>query len=983
MAALPLVSILTPTYNRRHFIARYLRYVRSQNYRGPLEILIADDGESIGDLLQGDPRIRYFHLSEKTPIGAKRNLLADEARGEFLVHMDDDDFYPENRVSHAIARLESGDCLIAGASEHYFYHVLEDRISVSGPFGPNHSVASAMAYHRDYLARHRFDDRAEAQEEPAFTDGFTAPMVQLDPRSTILGIVHRANTWDKRNTSLKPTDLKLKDFVRDMDDRRFYRSRLPKLVLAAAEPVSPVPEPAMPEMEDTDFLPSAEDALHAAHAALMAGQLGNAERHAKVALAQHPDGAEIHQLLGEIRLRAGRIDEAETSFEHAARLFPGLGLPFTRLATLRWRRYQPAMSPRPADPARPRLQMSSLGSRGRFGNQLLQYGYARLYADRQGLELETPDWLGRDLYGLDDPLPGMMLEPLDESEADFGALLRGDSRHTLEGRDISGYFCWSSGAWGAVSEAFRSLFCLVPCLDQPLASEFSRLTANAGICVALHLRRGDFGQGRFWVAPVEWYLDWLQTLWPQLDRPCLYLATDAPELAERFADYQPILAADVQAVLPGIEFLVDHYWLGRADYLAISNSSFSFTAAMLNPGLQGAVRPDPVLRRLVDFDPWDAPVLLDPPRAPEALGPVERDLLGRIQDATALVLHVGRICSPWTNEVRASLPRLPVYETDGLTPLDDLRPDLPVPHIAHLRIESVSTLEHWLQGARKTLAHARIDCIEFTMRGESIGRAIAAVLEWGYRLFAVDPGELRGIPEGRIRQPGKYLLIHQRLLDPPPQAGEPLIDLQAEAARHGVCLAGRGVLHVGAHEGRESAYYRHLGMAPIVMIEANPEVYQRLVSAVVGQPDVIPVQRAVSDQTGTVELHLASFDQSSSLLPMNKHTTVYPDICPTGTVSVMASRLDDLVTELGFLTEAFAVLHIDVQGAEQQVLNGAEAVLAAVDLVSVEVNFAELYQGGADIEGIEGFLQERGFRRVALSSPYHSTWGDALYLRQV
>jgi hypothetical protein len=98
-------------------------------------------------------------------------------------------------------------------------------------------------------------------------------------------------------------------------------------------------------------------------------------------------------------------------------------------------------------------------------------------------------------------------------------------------------------------------------------------------------------------------------------------------------------------------------------------------------------------------------------------------------------------------------------------------------------------------------------------------------------------------------------------------------------------------------------------------------------------------------------------------------------------VTVQSNPLDDIVSELGLRPELFAVLHIDVQGAEMLVLRGAEAVLAAVDLVSVEVNFEELYRGGAQIEDVEDWLGARGFSRIALSSAYHPTWGDALYLR--
>lgn len=237
---LPLVSILTPTFNRRAFIGQYLRYIRQQDYRGPLEVLIADDGDDpIEDLLRGYTQIRYLRMSDRQPLGYKRNLLATEARGEVMVHMDDDDFYPSNRVSHAVDRLLASDRLIAGSSEHYFYVPHEDRVVVSGPFHDNHAVASTMAYRRAYLADHRFVDADLAQEEPAFTDNFSAAMVQLDPRSTILGIVHARNTWDKRGSAMRPTAFKLKDFVRDQDDRRFYRRRVSQL--QAGTGASPLP----------------------------------------------------------------------------------------------------------------------------------------------------------------------------------------------------------------------------------------------------------------------------------------------------------------------------------------------------------------------------------------------------------------------------------------------------------------------------------------------------------------------------------------------------------------------------------------------------------------------------------------------------------------------------------------------------------------------------------------------------------------------
>lgn len=67
------------------------------------------------------------------------------------------------------------------------------------------------------------------------------------------------------------------------------------------------------------------------------------------------------------------------------------------------------------------IATSSLGAIGRFGNQVFQYAFAALYADRHGLALETPDWIGRRLFGRRD-LPLSRPRPVVlETEFDAGA----------------------------------------------------------------------------------------------------------------------------------------------------------------------------------------------------------------------------------------------------------------------------------------------------------------------------------------------------------------------------------------------------------------------------------------------------------------------------------------------------------------------------------------------------------------------------------
>ena len=102
--ALPLVSVVTPTYNRRKFLPSLIECYKSQTYKGPMEWVILDDGEDcVKDVFDtcGVP-VHYIRHESKLLIGAKRNILNRESKGDIIVAMDDDDFYFPDRVSHVV-----------------------------------------------------------------------------------------------------------------------------------------------------------------------------------------------------------------------------------------------------------------------------------------------------------------------------------------------------------------------------------------------------------------------------------------------------------------------------------------------------------------------------------------------------------------------------------------------------------------------------------------------------------------------------------------------------------------------------------------------------------------------------------------------------------------------------------------------------------------------------------------------------------------
>tara|TARA_B100001175_G_C19419644_1_gene595426 strand:+ start:404 stop:1177 length:774 start_codon:yes stop_codon:yes gene_type:complete len=230
----PFVSICTPTYNRRHFIPQLIKCFKNQNYPKQLmEWIIVDDGEdSVEDLFKDVECVKYFRVEEKMKLGRKRNFMHEKTKGEIIVYMDDDDYYPPDRVNHAVNRLRAVPrAMAAGSSIVYIYFNDLDKIYQFGPYGPMHATAGTFAFKRELLKETRYDDNAELAEEKHFLKNYTVPLVQLDPMKAILVFAHQYNTFDKRRLLVNPhpnfvreTKLKPKLFIRDKEMRDFYIS---------------------------------------------------------------------------------------------------------------------------------------------------------------------------------------------------------------------------------------------------------------------------------------------------------------------------------------------------------------------------------------------------------------------------------------------------------------------------------------------------------------------------------------------------------------------------------------------------------------------------------------------------------------------------------------------------------------------------------------------------------------------------------------
>jgi len=172
----PTVSIVIPTYNRKDFHDLIFRNWDSIDYpREKMELLILDDspGAIIPDFAKNHKQIRYIIHPKKLPIGHKRNLLCKYARNEYIVHMDDDDWYEKTSVACRIRillefqkKIKRDGCF--GCTKVLCLDLISNQMfeafdkSVTGD--PATLSESTMAYSKRYWEQQKWEDGSKYAE---------------------------------------------------------------------------------------------------------------------------------------------------------------------------------------------------------------------------------------------------------------------------------------------------------------------------------------------------------------------------------------------------------------------------------------------------------------------------------------------------------------------------------------------------------------------------------------------------------------------------------------------------------------------------------------------------------------------------------------------------------------------------------------------------------------------------------------------------
>jgi glycosyltransferase involved in cell wall biosynthesis len=197
--ALPRVSCIMPTADRREFVTQAIRCFLRQDYPHA-ELLIVDDGvHPVADCVPPNDRLRYVRLDARHTVGAKRNLACTQASGDLILHWDDDDWYPSSRIRRQVAALLQRRADLCGTSRLMFFDP-----STDGAWEYHYDAAgvrwvagTSMLYRKSFWEQHRFPDVQVGEDAHFVWRGAAGAVLDMQDRTLCVAMVHGKNTSPK------------------------------------------------------------------------------------------------------------------------------------------------------------------------------------------------------------------------------------------------------------------------------------------------------------------------------------------------------------------------------------------------------------------------------------------------------------------------------------------------------------------------------------------------------------------------------------------------------------------------------------------------------------------------------------------------------------------------------------------------------------------------------------------------------------------
>lgn len=141
MRSTPLISIIVPVFNAEVYLVQCLDSILLQSFEH-FELLLINDGsvDNSGSICNSystkDDRVRVFHMNNRG-VSSARNIGIEEAKGEWIVFVDSDDFVVPNFLEKLTSPGYLDEYDLIGGNYYLFSN---------GSYSPRHRIDSSLVF---------------------------------------------------------------------------------------------------------------------------------------------------------------------------------------------------------------------------------------------------------------------------------------------------------------------------------------------------------------------------------------------------------------------------------------------------------------------------------------------------------------------------------------------------------------------------------------------------------------------------------------------------------------------------------------------------------------------------------------------------------------------------------------------------------------------------------------------------------------------
>jgi FkbM family methyltransferase len=176
----------------------------------------------------------------------------------------------------------------------------------------------------------------------------------------------------------------------------------------------------------------------------------------------------------------------------------------------------------------------------------------------------------------------------------------------------------------------------------------------------------------------------------------------------------------------------------------------------------------------------------------------------------------------------------------------------------------------------------------------------------------------------------------------------------------------RGIIHIGANDGKELAWYVTKNYRPILAFEPHPRAFEELKKHYWNH--ALLWNLALGSENGSLKLYIPEDEDTEKsskykAIPTEGHD--WTNVPVGNEISVSIARFDLWVIKGGIDLSPFNTVVIDVQGMELEVLQGFGNYLKMFDFLVVECSRVPVYDGEVAAQEVIDWLEENSFMAIS------------------